>query len=390
MINPYCCYVISFGFALLVYALGWSSLYPKLSASLILFIVVTCLLHAIAGRWWTRHHQVSYRSIRPLYNPLVVTGLIYLLWIIEFIYQGIPLVKLLLHQPFNYRLFGVPSLHVFLVTFSSFYTLHLFRCYLNDRSRLILILYPVNLFAAILIYSRAMLFFNLTGSLFLWLFTAPRLSWRWLIGFSFAVIFLFYFFGVLGTIRDSAESHVRYDPSLFLDTGGATSEFRSSLVPKEFFWSYIYISSPLANLQTNLNSHIPQINTHQFLEMANNEWVPDALSKRIDHFEGWKRPDEATIPGPFNVSTVYSRSYSYLGWLGIMLTAALVLVVPVAYKWLLDLHSHFELEGMAILCTLFLFLVYDNTLRFTGLSFQLFYPLFCGWIQDHRSRSKKG
>lgn len=390
MINPYFCYVIAFAFATVVYLLGWSSLYPRLTTPLILFIAASCLLHALAGRWWNQRHKVSFQPIQPFFNPLVVTGLIYLLWIVEFIDQGIPLLKLLLHQPFNYRVFGVPSLHVFLVTFSSFYTLHLFRCYLHHRSRLLLSLYLINLFAAVLIYSRAMLFFNLTGSLFLWLFSSPRLSWLWYVGLSFTIVLLFYFFGVLGTIRDSAESNVPYNTSLFLQTGGATSQFRSGLVPKEFFWSYIYISSPLANLQTNIDSRATELDGHPFLEMANNEWVPDALSKRINNLAGWKRPREAAIPGPFNVSTVYSRSYSYLGWFGMMLTAALVLVVPVVYRRLLDFQPHFDLEGMAILCTMFLFLVYDNTLRFTGLSFQLFYPLCCGWVQGRLTLAKKG
>ncbi|MEJ0029481.1 MAG: hypothetical protein WDO15_03565 [Bacteroidota bacterium] len=105
------------------------------------------------------------------------TIFIYVLWIADFIYEGgVPLIKILFHLPYNYRLFGIPSLHVFIVTFSSFFTVYLFHLYLSKRTRLLLILYLVNLSAALLIYSRAMLFFNITGSVIVYFISMRKNS----------------------------------------------------------------------------------------------------------------------------------------------------------------------------------------------------------------------
>ena len=189
---------------------------------------------------------------------------------------------------------------------------------------------------------------------------------------TISILLLLYFFGVLGNIRESAEAKSDYDPDIFTELAHPTERLKNSIVPKEFFWSYIYITSPLANLQTNINT--PRTDSlHGFWEHANNEMMFDFLSKRINRMMGWERISEFTIPGPFNVSTIYSRSFSYQGWLGLILMAVFVFVYPWMYHWLLP-QNPYTLTGLAILATMYLFLVYDNTIRFTGLGFQLVYP----------------
>src|SRR5207253_7829270 len=106
----------------------------------------------------------------PKINPRMITALIYLCWLADFIYEGgVPLFKVLFNQPYDYKLFGVPSLHVFAVTFSSFYCIYLFFLFLVIKNKIFLWLYGINMFAAILIYSRSMLFFNLASTFFLFL-----------------------------------------------------------------------------------------------------------------------------------------------------------------------------------------------------------------------------
>jgi hypothetical protein len=41
---------------------------------------------------------------------------------------------------------------------------------------------------------------------------------------------------------------------------------------------------------------------------------------------------------------------------------------------------------MAMLNTLYLFLIFDNMLAFSGFSFQLFYPLLFSWMEQRRMR----
>jgi len=320
--------------------------------------------------------------------PVYITVFIYLLWLLEFVYEGgVPLFKILFNIPYNYRLFGIPSLHVFVVTFSSFYTIYLFHLYLSKRSKMILCLYALNLLAAVLIYSRAMLFFNLTGSLLLYLSVKGGITIRQIIVASVSVIVLFYVFGVLGSLRVSRIAGESYTNDSFLAIGRATDAFRDSPIPWEYFWGYIYVSSPLANLQQNINLQTPDPPTLQNIaKLVNAEILPDFISKRVIRILGISEQTDSRIPGPFNVSTIYSRAYSHAGWTGLVLMAVFLVVFPIAFVQVLPPTSKYFLPGWCILCTMYFFSVYDNTFRFTGLSFQLVYPVLLHWLDKKLAR----
>lgn len=391
--NPYFCYAFSFTIAILTYFLGWSRIYPPLSFLLIGFLSLTIVAHTYFG---LRFQHLTSRKYNDLLldsttPPIVITLLLYLLWTCEFLYEGgIPLVKILLAQPYNYRLFGIPGLHVLIVTFSSFYTIYLFHLYLSRRNKIILILFLLNLFAAILIYSRAMFFFNLTSCALLFISTATKIPKAVYIAAPPVVLLLLFVFGVLGTLRVSRESGEDYDNKLFLKIGAATDLFNNTIIPKEYFWTYIYVTSPLANLQHNINTNSEYAPTvKNMIQMTNNEILFDFISKRVNKAAGITRKGEKTIQGPFNVSTVYSRCFSYSGWTGIIVMAFVVLLIPWCYIKLIPIESPFFPASCAILSTMYLFLAYDNTIRFTGLSFQLVYPILLHhaalkskWLRD--------
>jgi hypothetical protein len=345
----------------------------------VLFIVSGIVAFSILGAVVVRTKVVVFKRIgkENLMQPLVVTLFIYCLWIVEFIHAGgIPLLKILLRQPYDYRVFGVPSLHVFVVTFSSFFTIYLFHLYLSERSRFILALYLFNLIAAILIYNRGMMFFNLSATVCLYLIYKSKLTWIQFSVGSISVIIILFLFGVLGTLRVSREAKAPYSNDFFLKTGQASESFRRSIIPGEFFWTYIYVSSPLANLQHNVNTYrVPPATLSRAGEFINNEIAMDFISKRMNAIFHLEPIHDNRIPGPFNVSTVYSRAYSYLGWPGMLTMAILLMILPWLYSKILPAGSPFFLTGTVILCTMYLFLAFDNTLRFTGLSFQLVYPV---------------
>ncbi|CAN5308705.1 hypothetical protein BH10BAC4_BH10BAC4_04540 [soil metagenome] len=383
MINPYSCYAFSFTVSLLVYGLGWSQLYPSLTGSLIAFVGLTIVLHLILGLYWKSKVKFNFIQSYSFLDPLFTTVFIYLLWMADFIYEGgIPLFKILLDQPYNYRLFGIPSLHVFTVTFGSFFTIYLFSLYIIDKKKKHLILFSINLFAALLIYSRAMLLFNISSAIFVYFLNSPSLSWKKSSVLIAGVTFLVYFFGVLGTLRVSFETKEKYNSNLFLSTGQASTAFKESWIPNEFFWGYIYFSSPVANLQENITTFtVPPFSASRLFQHFNNEMLFDFISKRINRLAHIEREKENTLPGtPFNVSTVYSRSFSYLGWPGMFLMAVFVLLLPLLYIRFLP-SNQYQISAIAIVSTMYLFLFYDNTIRFTGLGLQLVYPFLLPLIE---------
>lgn len=393
MINPYFCYAFAFSIALALYFLGWSDLYPPFSIALLIFLLLTILIHALAGIKFASKKIVWFLNldIRNERSPLFVTLFLFALWCAEFLYEGgVPLLKILLKQPYDYKMFGIPTLHVFIVTFSSFYTIYLFHIYLCKRSFSILGLYIINLLAAILIFNRGMLFFNISASAFLFFIHAQKFSIKQVLwGITGLVVFLF-LFGVLGSLRVSNESRIPYTNEEFLQTGHANRAFVESGVPHEFFWTYIYTTSPLANLQHNITaSEPPQFNFVTFAGWLNNEILFDFISKRINKFARKEPKKENRIPGPFNATTIYSRSFSYLGWWGLIFMGITILVVPLLFVRILPSSSPFFLTSFAILNTIFLFMVFENTLRFTGLSFQMVYPVLLHFAIQRSSWLKK-
>jgi hypothetical protein len=378
MVNPYFCFVFGFLFAIVCYLFGWSDLYPPLSTQLLIFFAGVLSIFTIAGWQLNRLAIIRFQKIhQENFYPLVITIFIYVIWIIEFAYEGgIPLMKILLNQPYNYLLFGVPSLHVFAVTFSSFYTVYLFHLYRSEKNKVILFLFLVNLAAGILIYSRAMIIFNLSSCVAIYLIEIRRLSLRQIFIAMAGVFLIFYVFGVLGSLRVSRIAGKKYTNENFLSLGKATPSFRNSFIPSEYFWFYFYTSSPIANLQHNINTYpVKPTTVSTVLNWFNNEVVMDFASKRINTLTKAEREREHRIPGPFNATSIFSRSYSYLGWWGLLAMTVVLLIIPVLLIKVVPVHSPFFLTTVGLLCTIFLFAVYDNTIRFTGLSFQLAYPV---------------
>lgn len=392
MVNPYFCYSFAFAVALLLYPLGWSGLYPPLTTSLVVFVASTILLHVFAGMLFMKKGFIR-RSSTPdsqQKNALNITLFLFALWVAEFVYAGgVPLIQILLRRPYDYKTFGIPTLHVFVVTFSSFYTIFLFQQYLGNRSVRMVLLFIINLSAALLIYNRGMFLFNLSACIFLFLIYKHRITFRQVAIGTIGIILISYLFGVMGSLRVSNESKVPYSNEGFLSTGSATKAFRNSGVPEEFFWTYVYTTSPLANLQENVNVNAPgDFGVMSLFQWFNNEVLPDFISKRVNHYTGAEKQKIKTIPGPFNATTVYSGSYSYAGWWGIVFMMGIILMIPVVYTRLVPPASPFFLSGLVIINTIFLFMIFDNTLRFTGLSFQVIYPMLLhagmnrvGWIK---------
>jgi len=205
-----------------------------------------------------------------------------------------------------------------------------------------------------------------------------------------AILILFFFFGILGSLRVSREANEVYNNENFMDTGKATESFRNSFVPKEYFWTYIYMSSSLANLQYNIDEHPkPVTNATTITWTAIYECLPDFITKRIHTLRGTTPAKEYRIGYSFNVSTIYSRAYSYSGWMGMIIVAVFSLAFPWLFTMGIKPESDFFITGWAIVCTMYFFMSYDNTFRFTGLSFQLVYPILFSVFEKHFYRLQK-
>lgn len=371
--NPFYLYVITFTIVIVVYQLGWSTLYPNLSIALFLFFIITCIISLFLGAVVDKYSTIQYSKPKSNSGIKRTIFAIYLLLILEFIYnKGIPLLLVFSNSAYEYTEFGIPTLHPILATFTSFYTVYVFHVLISYKKKRYLIYLFILLLFPILIYNRGMLLISLLSCLIVFLMSIKRIKLKAFAYIALLAVVLLYFFGVLGNYRLVKSSSNDY----FLKSAKATDKFVNSKIPKEYLWSYIYISSPLANLQNNINENSPEkIRVKDFMAT---ELLPDFISKRIVKIIHAEQAEIVQIASFLTVGTVFARSYSLLGWPGIYLMYLLLAAFIFLYVILLKKSNKYYVTGISLLCTFVIFNAFSNMVYFSGVSFQLVYPILLG------------
>ena len=382
MVNPYYIYILTFLFSMLVYQLGWSTLFPSLKFPLILFLILSIFASFILGFYFQIKRIIEFRPIG--YNKRIPTVFYFIsiLWILSFIYnRGVPLLLVLRGAEYNYTEFGIPTLHVFVVTFTSFFSCYLFHVYISTKKRKVLIYFLLTMIFPVLLFNRGMLMINIVSCIFIYLQYIKRLSFRKTLPLAFFLILVLYGFGVLGNIRQARPGDDKYSSKPILSIAEADQDFIESKIPSEFIWSYLYISSPIGNLQHNIDvKNTLDFSPKTLILFLNNEFLFDFISKRINSIFGVTREHCLRFADFLTVGSTYSNSYIYLGWIGILIMGIFILFFPLVYLSLLKKKNVLYVTGTSILGSLYLFLIFDNMFAFTGLSFQLVYPLLFGFL----------
>ncbi|MGN6214224.1 oligosaccharide repeat unit polymerase [Parafilimonas sp.] len=386
--NPYIVYSLAFLFTTVLYFLHWSGLYPTLSTQLFFFIIGTIILSFIAGIFFHSINYLSYKDVS--YNSFIlwtVSILVFIGYLFECAYIGvIPLLAMFNSSIYyDYTSFGIPTFHVVLVTFGSFWTVFVFHNFIAQKKMGLFFCFLLCLFPAILIFNRAMFLTNLGSSFFILFMSSKNLK-KLLIKVAVIVIALLFLFGVAGNIRSTRGQTAN---NVILSLGQATDEFRASAIPKEFFWAFLYITSPLANFQQTINeTQTVYFTGHRLGTFINREFIPDFISKRNTYFT---TPYEHVhqISASFTVGTVYGRGFAYLRWWGVISMFFFIMVFNFLIIICLNKSSAFFVTGIAILNCIMLFSIFDNMFVFSGLSLQLFYPVVFGLFSKVRFSSKK-
>jgi hypothetical protein len=319
---------------------------------------------------------VNYRKL------FVVNLIISLLFIVEIIHFGsIPLNSTIEGGFANdgYGTFGIPTLHVFIVTFSSFYAVWLFQKYIVTNNKIVLIYYLLILCWFFVIMYRGSILMILTSSFFLYSFK-KKFNVKIIFRSIILILFVLYLFGLLGNLRiNSGNSETS---NFILELGGANDNFLKSKTPDSFFWTYCYLCSPLANFQETINrTPVIDYSSTQILRFITGEFLPDFISKRVFDLIGGEPVVMKQVSASFNVGGIYSRPFAYLGWIGVSCIFAYLVFFAFSYLILLDKENKYYATAIAILCSIMFFSVFENMIWFSGLSFQLIYPLIFNFVE---------
>jgi hypothetical protein len=380
--NPYLAFAMSWFVCLILYALGWSDIFPRLTLTLFLFLSVFIVVFGVTGYLFNRIKFPPPR-LPDRINPTRLLLVNILLYSLNFLYSGIPLLN-----GSRAENFGVPTVIVIATTLNSFTAVYCFYSFLlTGRKKLLLyILICFSLF--IMVFSRGNIMMSLVTMFFLWInVSLPNLNLKKMLGITCGVLLVMYIFGVAGnyrTINGIRQEEVQFDDSynsnVILGIGGATESFRDNIVPGEFFWTYLYITSPLSNLQYNINKNSPGFSFSGLLNIIVDELSFDTVSKRIDGLLGRQRRDPDLIVEQLTVPTTLTGSYNYAGWGGMLFFLLVFWFFPFMYCLAVS-KNPFGVIGISTLCTVYFFSIFDNMFILTGLTFQIFYPVIIDLIE---------
>ena len=314
MLNYFYMYSLVWGAILVLYQLGWSSLNAPLSPILIAFFSITIIVSVILG-YRFRNVFNKARGLSGLPKlPLAYPFIIAVCTIIGLLQLGyVPIANLIMGN-FDYAgLLAADGsvLRTASVVGSIFGSVYQFAIYFERRDKGDL----VCIFFYLLIISLYAARSNWMICLFCFLVVfTTHYSNSWKHKYLFIVVLIalaaLWLFGAYGNIRSGGF----WDDSSFIYIYGRLNGRWPDFIPRQFGWAYIYLTSPLANLNYNLVS-----TTQGFtFDICNfiYDFLPMFIAKVLPNYS----PLQAQLVVPYlTVSSVWTNYLVHFGVLGLML-----------------------------------------------------------------------
>jgi hypothetical protein len=376
--NPFLVYILTFGTALALYQLGWAGIYPETSSDLLAFFglsfVVSASLALVAEKE-VEETRTYVSGQMPWYAVFIVVVCL----AGDIAYTGsIPLLELYRGE-WKYGSFvGIPTLHVFAVTFGSAFSTIRFADFLfatrwRHRFRYFIEASIPVIYFLLVVYRGPALILVVSWA-FVFVIRRDRIGILNGVMIAALTLGILYLGGIFGQARTG----------LVDDLGKPTEAFRESGVPQTYFWTYLYATAPIANLQYAVDVAEPLYKLNRLPEFFVGEMLPDFISNRILSLMKTERLAIPEISVGFNVSSIFGRSYLFFGWIGVLAMFAWLMALVLVYLTLI-LRSPYRLPCLALLNTLIVFCVFENMIAYTALLMQLVWPLLLGFLWQPRT-----
>jgi hypothetical protein len=222
---------------------------------------------------------------------------------------------------------------------------------------------------------RSAIMYVIIASVFIFFISRINISIQRIAGLAVFILVAIYLFGFLGNIR-SANGDSTFIPR----SSGVKEEFLESWVPNEFYWGYLYIASPVANLQNNIN--IEEEVEPNYTEFFIFEMTPDFLQKILADKLSLTRREFHQINSFLNVGTIYARPFSYLSWWGMFIIFTYLMVLMNLYYIMIKRSYMYGVTGIGMMFTVIAIANFDNSIWYSAYSFPLIYPVLFSVLRD--------
>ncbi|GAA3736241.1 hypothetical protein GCM10022422_19160 [Flavobacterium ginsengisoli] len=365
---------------MLVYNLRWSNYYNNLSVKLISFFCITFFLSFIGGYILEITKKNKFKEIPVSYYNLTMLLFLWVGYILEFLYSGgVPLLLVLKGSFGNYKDFtGIPTFHVILASYTIFLGVYFFHQFVSTKTNKKLLMFLIlAVFPNLLVLNRGAIMITLIACLIIYLMKQNIVKITKMIKIVLGVLVVLFLFGQLGNVRNELSAD---NKEYILSLGGATDEFISGNVPFEYYWGYLYIASPLGNLDNLVNNYDPKFDIHNVPNLMF-EFTPDFISNRLRLiFNDGEIEDISNylVVESLNAPTVYFRSYFLLGWIGMWSMYFFSMFSVICYLFILPTSGKYYLTGLGILSSIIILNTFGNMWISSGtvLIWPLIFSLF--------------
>ncbi len=388
IVNPFFLYCLSFSFAFFLYSWGWCDIYPKMSFKLILFILVSFIPFVLIGLIFRRKNIRDNSDENTLIKfPFNISfGIIILLGLSNIIYEGyLPI----LDNGLKYREFGLFVFDKIFTSLSIFLSVFFFHAYLTEKKKKLLLFIFIIIILQILFFRRYTIVWILISCVLLYFHYKVKIEALYIIlGLAFLLTIGSFSFGLFGNKRSII------DEAFIFNSLGANARFQNLKLSHNHYMTYIYVSSPLANLQENIDAGKGFLNKKDLKSFIFYSLLPGNLTVRLDRFLDLPPPECNLISPNLIVGSYFMVSYYTLGWLGMILMLVFLLLYLFIVISITSKSSPYYLTTIVLLSTTTSLLIFDNMLIRLDVILMLFvYPFLFNYLHKrfyHLYSSNRG
>lgn len=383
--NCYLWFAFIFTTVIIIYSFGWSALNIPLSVDLLLVLLLMIGLSLLFGL--IKREGLRYRPLeRHPKHCLTILLLICFGVIAEICYYGaIPIIAyssgIASYTSGLGQFSGIPTFHVVLISFATYYSIYLFYAFLSFKSKkgylfgsfLILLLF---LLESIRSHTMFVLFCDLVIFLEYRNGIGRKFSKRGQLIVVAIILLVLFGFGVYGNIRSGGAG---WENSSFIEAIGRYTNW-PSWIPKQFMWAYTYITCSLANLNYNAVLHNVSGNLIEF----SGSLIPDFIFTRIG-----SEAEIALIFDELNTFTGFGNAYCSFGFAGMLLQFAfMILSVELSLALCNDYSQRLLIN--VIFSGVFSFTFFFNSFVSIGFSGGILFALLISFYISSSGKTRDG
>lgn len=370
-INPFLMFGFTFLFVMVTFNFKLSGLYISASSDVmnIVFLLLISLSLFIGCLYKTttiNRNKLIVASKSVSLNKSLASGILIFGFLAECLNNnGIPLLMVFRGESYDYTQFGIKTFHVFYMGYLSASAVVNYERYIHSKKRSFLIPPILSIIITLLIMNRGATFLIIFPMALMYISTLKvKFRIRHMFIVLSGIVMFIVLFGVLGDKRMQASG---YDQeNAIYEIGKADPIFTG--LPSGFFWTYLYSTSPFANLllQENYNN-TDRGDVGDFISAA---ILPDFISKYTNPDLPNKYALDKITP-ELNVATGFSQALIIYGVTGVILLFMWFLFVN-AFFIKLNQHAYL-ISTCATLSSMAIFMSFNNMMIFSSCVIQLIF-----------------